>query len=400
MDAGGRTARDEDRLTRVREAISANRWDALICTLPSNVRLLSGYWPVIGSAVAIATREGAVAVLAPEGEEILAERGWADVVLTFRPGSLDAVASTLECVREPLSELLTSLKLQRATVAFEDGAAFAPASYASTFVFGASTGPLLRSVLPLATLRDGTSCLAGLRSVLSAREQGLVRRACAIARSAFEFTAGRLHVGTREYEVAALLRTQLADPSGESRADGFAWCMSGPHAARAYLAFQQTTSRQIEPGDCVLIHCNSYCDGFWTDITRTFRMGASGENRETAAAILAAADCARAAVRPGIPASTVDRAAREVMTSRGMSAAFKHATGHGVGFAAIDHNALPRIHPHSPDCLCAGMIFNIEPGAYFDGKAGIRHCEMVLVTDTGAEILTPFQNTVEDLTAA
>jgi hypothetical protein len=29
----------------------------------------------------------------------------------------------------------------------------------------------------------------------------------------------------------------------------------------------------------------------------------------------------------------------------------KHSTGHGVGFAAIDHNALPRLHPESDDEL-------------------------------------------------
>ena len=60
--------RDNDRVRRIQRVLSENNWDALVCTLPSNVLLLSGYWPVIGSAVAFFTRDGGVIVLAPEDE--------------------------------------------------------------------------------------------------------------------------------------------------------------------------------------------------------------------------------------------------------------------------------------------------------------------------------------------
>jgi Xaa-Pro aminopeptidase len=45
-----------------------------------------------------------------------------------------------------------------------------------------------------------------------------------------------------------------------------------------------------------------------------------------------------------------------------------------------------------------GMVFNIEPAIYIDGFGGIRHCDMVLVTDDGPELLTPFQLTIDSLT--
>ena len=69
---------------------------------------------------------------------------------------------------------------------------------------------------------------------------------------------------------------------------------------------------------------------------------------------------------------------------------FKHSTGHGVGFAAANPNAIPRIHPASPDLLTEGMTFNIEPAIYFDGYGGMRHCDMVGVGKTGAEVFTNF----------
>ncbi len=93
---------------------------------------------------------------------------------------------------------------------------------------------------------------------------------------------------------------------------------------------------------------------------------------------------------PGVAARDVDGAARNVMSAHGFADAFKHSTGHGVGFAAANANALPRIHPQSPDVLEVGMTFNIEPAAYFDGYGGMRHCDVVAVTADGASVLTDF----------
>ena len=73
-----------------------------------------------------------------------------------------------------------------------------------------------------------------------------------------------------------------------------------------------------------------------------------------------------------------------------MENAFKHSTGHGVGFAAADPNALPRVHPASPDVLEKGMTFNIEPAIYIEGVGGMRHCDVVACTNVGTNVLTDF----------
>ena len=46
--------------------------------------------------------------------------------------------------------------------------------------------------------------------------------------------------------------------------------MSGRNSAEAGAAYARTRDRQVETGDLVLVHCNSYGDGYWTDITRTY----------------------------------------------------------------------------------------------------------------------------------
>ncbi len=43
------------------------------------------------------------------------------------------------------------------------------------------------------------------------------------------------------------------------------------------------------------------------------------------------------------------------------------------------------------------MVCNVEPAIYLDGYGGIRHCDVVEVTGTGARVLTPFHATLEEL---
>ena len=88
--------RDIDRVEHIKHALAQSNIDALVCALPTNVLLLSGYWPVIGTSIAVFTKTGFVHVLAPEDEEELARAGWADVVETFSFGSLTEIKTAIE----------------------------------------------------------------------------------------------------------------------------------------------------------------------------------------------------------------------------------------------------------------------------------------------------------------
>jgi Xaa-Pro aminopeptidase len=147
----------------------------------------------------------------------------------------------------------------------------------------------------------------------------------------------------------------------------------------------------LEDGDLVMVHANTVGDGYWTDITRTYVVGSpSAEQQNMYAAIAEARAAALQAIVPGVSAREVDHAARSILAQHGYGSNFKHATGHGVGFAAANPHAYPRIHPASPDILKAGMTFNLEPAIYLDGLQGMRHCDMVVCTESGCEALTPF----------
>jgi Xaa-Pro aminopeptidase len=396
--------RDEERTGRLTRALEEAGVDALVCTLPTNVLLLSGYWPVVGTSLAVFTREGHATLLVPEDEKELAEGGWADEVRTFSAGSLTDLKGVVECVQEPLAEVASYLGIGREhVVGFEDGSVTEPVTYAAMHLYGADAGRLIGQAMRLCALYPAGELLRRLRSSLTPHEVGRVRVACRVAEEAFAWGAAETRAGLRETEVAARFRETLGVIGtcfeGVARADGFAFCMSGPNSAEAHAAFQLSRARRLRAGDLALVHCNSYVDGYWTDITRTFCLGEpTARKREMYSAVFAAREAALEAVRPGARAAEVDAAARAVLADRGFGSDFKHGLGHGVGFSAIDHNAPPRLHPASDDVLEEGMVFNVEPAIYIEGYGGMRHCDVVALTGAGAEVLTRFQSSVEQLT--
>ncbi len=183
------------------------------------------------------------------------------------------------------------------------------------------------------------------------------------------------------------------------RCAGSAFCMSGPNAAKASAAYARTRHRTLERGDTVMIHCNSYVDGLWTDITRTYTLQPTDERqRKMRTAVLAARGAALECIKPGARAADVDAASRKTITNLGLAQRLRHGTGHGVGFSPMSAYSIPRLHMKSPDVLREGMVFNVEPAVYVNGYGGIRHCDMVAVTADGYELLTDFQSDDSTLT--
>jgi Xaa-Pro aminopeptidase len=127
--------------------------------------------------------------------------------------------------------------------------------------------------------------------------------------------------------------------------------------------------------------------GYASDMTRMAFLGRPGPRvRNIYRAVLDAQLAAIDAVRPGVRAGDVDRAARLVLRKAGMEKAFVHSTGHGLG---LEIHESPRIGKRQETLLAPGMAITIEPGAYFEGFGGVRIEDTVVVTSSGCEVLTP-----------
>jgi Xaa-Pro aminopeptidase len=388
---------------RIQEALDTAGLAAIVCSLPSNVLVLTGYWPVVGDSIAICVRGGPTILLVPEDELELADQSFADSVETFVPETLHSMTAVSEAVKPPLADILRKLKIPPGPIGIESEASSQATSYLAVHLYGNELPNMLHDLLPKSTPTPIEEWIQKLKSIKTTFELGRIREACAIAKGAYERAAPQLRAGMTEFEAAELLRAPLGSADSRELAvqrwDGFAFCMSGPNSAKASAAYARTRSRVLEPADLVMMHCNSYVDGFWTDITRTYTLQPPDEQQtKMYAAVSAARDAALSAIKLGARARDVDLAASEVIRDCGLGSCLRHGTGHGVGFSPMSAYSIPRIHAESPDVLQEGMVFNVEPAVYIHGYGGVRHCDMVVVTRSGPELLTGFQSDIASLT--
>ncbi len=191
-----------------------------------------------------------------------------------------------------------------------------------------------------------------------------------------------LQPGRTEAQVGAdITAAILAEGHAEA---AFVIVGSGPNGASPH---HDVSDRVIEPGDVVVIDIGGPLpDGYNSDCTRTYAVGGepAAEVKETYAVLQAAQERAVAAVRPGVTAASVDRAARGPITEAGHGARFIHRTGHGIG---LDVHEEPYIVDGNDLVLEPGMAFSIEPGIYTPDSWGARIEDIVVVTDEGAERL-------------
>lgn len=192
--------------------------------------------------------------------------------------------------------------------------------------------------------------------------------------------------GVSENEVAAAIREHF---KSEGAATVFSIVGSGLNGA---FPHHQTGDRKLQRGDAVVIDIGGRKDGYPSDMTRMIAVGEPPEGYDEVHAIVnRAVEAALAACRPGVKASSVDAAARDLITEAGYGEFFVHRTGHGLG---IDIHEPPYISASSETVLEPGMVFSIEPGIYLPGRFGIRLEEIVILRDHGPEIFSELPRTL------
>lgn len=238
----------------------------------------------------------------------------------------------------------------------------------------------LRTAAPDATWGLASEALADLRIRKDDRELSALRAAAGVA----DTVVGELRdrgadvVGSTEAELAAWIEGRLAAHGGE----GVPFdpiVAAGPNGAKPH---HQPGDRAIRAGEPVVIDFGTTIDGYPSDQTRTLAFGdePSAAYRAVHAVVREAQAAAVDAIAPGVPAATVDRAAREVIEAAGHGDQFVHRTGHGVG---LDVHEAPYIVADNDRELAPGMTFSVEPGVYVDGAYGCRIEDIVVVTADG-----------------
>lgn len=221
-----------------------------------------------------------------------------------------------------------------------------------------------------------------LRMVKSEEELAAVRQSVATNSRALEDSLKLLKVGMSEAEFAAEIEYQMRK-LGAEKPSFDTIVASGANSALPHAR----PSRTAIGRGVLLVDMGAFQNAYASDMTRTFFIGgATREVQRIYRAVLEAQLAAIAAVRPGVAASKIDRAAREVLQRHGLEKAFMHSTGHGLG---LEIHEPPRLGRKEKTKLEAGMAITIEPGAYVEGVGGVRIEDVVVVTAGGCEVLTP-----------
>jgi Xaa-Pro aminopeptidase len=248
-----------------------------------------------------------------------------------------------------------------------------------------------------------TSAELVINALQGRKTPGEIQRIQAAIQSTLEIydhAFAKIKPGMTEIEVATIMQGEVV-----RRGLDYAWSKqnnpavnSGPNSPVGHNA---PTDIKIEAGHLVHFDFGVKQADYCADIQRMVYFLQPGENTPpepvqhgfdtVVRAITAAFNC----IQPGVPGIEIDAAARTIVTEAGYPE-YKYATGHQVGRLAHDGGALlgPAWDrygktPYLP--IEAGQVYTIEPGLSVPGYGYVGLEEDILVTENGAQFLSPPQ---------
>ena len=237
-----------------------------------------------------------------------------------------------------------------------------------------------QKLFPKATFVDVAKDLAQMRAVKTPEEIAALRAAEKLNCEIWETARGKFRAGMTEREMARIIQKLMIE-KGEGEAFGTIVCV-GKNAAECHHEPDDTVWNGREP---VLVDMGVKLNGFCSDLTRNVVPRQSRLYRQVYALVREANLAAIAAAKPGITGRQLDKVARDAIRKGGFGKCFGHSLGHGVGYEI--HEA-PYASKRDDTVLKPGMLVTIEPGVYLEDNLGVRIEDLVLITDSGCEVLS------------
>lgn len=261
-------------------------------------------------------------------------------------------------------------------------------------------------------LEDLSSLLGEMRLIKQPEEIALIKEACAISAAGHLKAMESAQAGLYEYQLQAVLEAEFA-----YRGASFpAYTSIVGAGANACVLHYVENSSQLKDGDLVLIDAGAEYQGYAGDITRTFPVSGkfSPQQAQLYNLVLEANKLAISLTKPNASLNALHQAVvnylitglvklglltgslEEELQATNYQRFFMHGTSHWLGLDVHDVGSYLVNGESRP--LEEGMIFTIEPGLYIQAAdtsvseewrgIGIRIEDNVLVTATGAEVLT------------
>ncbi|MGD8276805.1 MAG: Xaa-Pro peptidase family protein [Gemmatimonadota bacterium] len=365
------------RLDRARQLMGRNGMDAMVLTGGTSLNYFTGMsWGLSERMLAVVVpASGAAFVVCPAFER---DRAMEQAAQGPMGGGTDVM--TWEEHESPYALVADGLRAR--------GVASGTIGIEETVRFVFSDG--IAHAAPAMSLTSATPVTAGCRGVKDAHEIALMRLASDVTLKAYTAAWKALREGMTQNDFAQLV-SRAHQRLGFS---GGAGVQTGEYSA---LPHGSITPQTIREGTILLIDGGCSVEGYRSDLSRTFVLGEPTQKMKDVFEIeYAAQSAALAAAGPGIECQAVDAAARKVITDAGYGpdyTYFTHRVGHGIG---MDGHEWPYLVRGNTLALAPGMTFSDEPGIYIPGEFGIRLEDDMLITESGAELLTPQSPSLED----
>jgi Xaa-Pro aminopeptidase len=363
-----------DRITAIRQTLTAKKLNALLVTGVVNIRYLTGF---SGSNATLVVMQDAV--------HFLTDGRYATQIATeLAPFSRTCAELGTELhihiTREPFKVLGESNLLQGCQhLGFEA----ARMSFASVQSMRKTLWKTLRKSLPLLRLMPTTGIVEATTVVKTVSELASIRAAVRCAEQVYEYVLNFAKPGMRESELAAEVSYQARKLGSE----GDAFDIIVASGERGGLPHGRASEKIMQRGELVTLDFGCIVTGFNSDMTRTFALGTPSDlARRVYGIVLEANKRAIGGIRGGMTAKRVDALARDVISAAGYGEQFEHSLGHGLGLDVHEAPALSYRYPRLR--VPAGAVVTIEPGVYLPNECGVRIEDNVVVGTDGCEVLT------------
>lgn len=341
------------RIDQIRERLEKQGVDAFLVSNPTNRRYLTGF-----------TGSAGLAWVTKKKQVLLTDFRYVEQVKAECP---DWELIQVETYPKSLQALIEEEKIQ--TIAFEKSTV--------------TVNQLEEWETKLEAKFVGiTNWVEELRMIKTEAEIAAIRRAAAIGDEAFAELLPKIRSGVTEQELALELEF-LMRKKGASGMSFSPIVASGPQSA---LPHARPSERILSVGDFIVFDFGCIVDGYCSDMTRTVLIGEPDEKHLLVYDVVLKAQLeSLQAIAPGKTGAEIDTIARDIISEAGYGEYFGHGLGHGVGLEIHEN---PRLAQTDQTVLKPGMIVTVEPGVYLPGFGGVRIEDLVVVTESGYEVLT------------
>ncbi|MDT8069689.1 MAG: Xaa-Pro peptidase family protein [Terriglobia bacterium] len=370
-------AERHERLDKARQLMAKGHIDAMVVSSGTSLTYFSGvrWWPSERFFAMVLPGRGDGFFVCPKFEEARAVGQ-----ISAGPFGKSAPVLTWEEDDNPYALLAAALRDRRV--------ATGPIGIEETVPFVFSDG--LAKAAPALKFVSATAVTAGCRMVKSSHELELMRLANKVTLTAYAAAHTSLKPGMTGRQFEELVRAahrQLGFPNAD------VFVMVGKYTANPHGAIEEQVIRE---GAVVWIDGGCTVEGYQSDITRSFVLGKATDKMNSAFDIIhRAQQAALKAAQVGRPCGSVDDAARKLIADAGYGPGYKffgHRLGHGIG---LDGHEWPYLVHGNELPLEAGMTFSDEPGIYIPDEFGIRLEDDMVITERGAEPMTPQSESLE-----